>query len=565
RRKLQTMDNVIRRQSEQLDNNYNDKSDSDANYDYRKWEWGYLRTECQNLGLESLYITYVMRLQRSYLSIFLVIHTLIAIVHTVVLVATQQDNVPISPEVYCYLASILIVWISLTATFKEDLVRRHTWLPYVASCIAVIGLVLTDIVIPLYHTTVTQPKQDLRPGYASYILFAIYIFLPLSDNIHCTILAAATTICYLIEIFGVTYRNVDNMIVKSFTEFVFLVGVNLLGFYFRLMNEVAIRRAFLDRRECVEGNLLLKFERDQEKDLLLSILPTHIAGAIEIDIRRMIERIRLEKRLAVEQGHNSKNSTDTQLSVKTWRGEHIHKLYVEHHTGVSVLYADVVNYTHMTTQLPVKVLVETLHELFVKFDQASEEFNVLRIKFLGDCYYGVSGVPVRNPDHAKSCVNLGLRMIKDIRDVRAQKNNLNIDMRIGVHSGSIMSGVIGACKWQYDIWSKDAQIANKLESTGVPGKVHITKQTLDMLDGKYICDIGTEKAAQDPFLRKNGITTFLISPQYSTEYNYYIPDDNNNNRRCSFGVKRLIQARSSNLTTTLFGSRASRFTSSIEI
>lgn len=144
-------------------------------------------------------------------------------------------------------------------------------------------------------------------------------------------------------------------------------------------------------------------------------------------------------------------------------------MYVEHHAAVSVLYADVVNYTYMTTQLPVKVLVETLHELFVKFDQASEEFNVLRIKFLGDCYYGVSGVPIRNPDHAKSCVNLGLRMIKDIRDVRAQKNNLNIDMRIGIHSGSIMSGVIGACKWQYDIWSKDAQIANRLESTGVPG------------------------------------------------------------------------------------------------
>ncbi len=90
---------------------------------------------------------------------------------------------------------------------------------------------------------------------------------------------------------------------------------------------------------------------------------------------------------------------------------------------------------------------------------------------MGDCYYGVSGVPVRNPDHAMSCVNLGLRMIKDIRDVRATKNNLNIDMRIGIHSGSIMSGVIGACKWQYDIWSKDAQIANKLESTGVPGFV----------------------------------------------------------------------------------------------
>lgn len=150
------------------------------------------------------------------------------------------------------------------------------------------------------------------------------------------------------------------------------------------------------------------------------------------------------------------------------------KLYIERHASVSVLYADVVNYTQITTQLPVKTLVEVLHELFVKFDQASEEFNVLRIKFLGDCYYCVSGVPVQNPHHAKSCVNLGLRMIRDIREVRAQRNNLNIDMRIGVHSGSIMSGVIGAYKWQYDIWSKDASIANRMETTGVPGFVYIT-------------------------------------------------------------------------------------------
>lgn len=92
----------------------------------------------------------------------------------------------------------------------------------------------------------------------------------------------------------------------------------------------------------------------------------------------------------------------------------------------------------------------------------------MRIKFLGDCYYCVSGVPIKNKRHAKNCVDLGLRMIKDIRDVR-QSRDLNIDMRIGIHSGSIISGVIGACKWQYDIWSSDVNIANKMESTGEPG------------------------------------------------------------------------------------------------
>lgn len=119
-----------------------------------------------------------------------------------------------------------------------------------------------------------------------------------------------------------------------------------------------------------------------------------------------------------------------------------------------------------------------------------QEYNVLRIKFLGDCYYCVSGVPEPNPHHARSCVDLGLRMIRDIREVRAQRN-LNIDMRIGVHSGSIMSGVIGACKWQYDIWSKDASIANRLETTGVPGCVtfymNVTFEFDQHLFRVYVC------------------------------------------------------------------------------
>lgn len=70
----------------------------------------------------------------------------------------------------------------------------------------------------------------------------------------------------------------------------------------------------------------------------------------------------------------------------------------------------------------------------MKFDEASMEFNVLRIKFLGDCYYGISGAPVKNKRHAQNCVDLGLKMISEIREVR-QARNLSIDMRIGVHSG----------------------------------------------------------------------------------------------------------------------------------
>ncbi|EAT43379.1 AAEL005177-PA [Aedes aegypti] len=478
-------------------------------YALKKWELGFLRQECVNLGLEVFYNKYMARVQRSYLSIFVVLQTFISIAHVVVIVTgDQHPTAAIHPDLICYTFGSLIVWISLFAAFKERLIKAHPWVPYVTSCAAIFTLIVTDIMIPLYHAVVTFMNPPLRPSYASHVIFAIYIFLPLSENYNVIILGGATTICYLIIMALITYRLESDMIIKVTTELIYFLCLNLFGLYFRLINEVAIRRTFLDRRELVEGNLLLKFARNQEKELLLSILPEHTAELMEKDIRVMIEKMRSGH-------HNNINPHNFFRTGTQWRSINIYlhfsKLYVQKHTNVTILYADVVNYTFITTQLPVKSLVDVLHELFVKFDEAAKEFNVLRIKFLGDCYYCVSGVPIKNKHHAKSCVDLGLRMIKDIRDVRMSRD-LNIDMRIGIHSGSIISGVIGACKWQYDIWSRDVIIANKMESTGEAGKVHVTMQTLELLDGEYIYEDGTDKAKSDPVLVKHNIQTFLIVP-----------------------------------------------------
>ncbi|XP_035790946.1 adenylyl cyclase X E-like [Anopheles albimanus] len=527
----------------------NDHSlDSEGDYiALKKWELGFLRRECVNLGLETFYLKYMERVQRSYLSIFVVLQTFVSISHVIVIVTGKQHpTAAIHPDLICYTFGILIVWISLFAAFKEGLVKAYPWVPYVSSSVAVITMIITDLTIPLYHAAVTFINPPLRPSYASHTILAIYIFLPLSENIHGIILGSATSLCYLIEMTLITYRLEENTALKVITELVYFVCLNLFGLYFRLINEVAIRRTFLDRRELVEGNLLLKFARNQEKELLLSILPEHTAELMEKDIRAMIEKTRHDQ-------HNANQTINTHNFFRTgtqWRS--INKLYVQKHTNVTILYADVVNYTHMTTQLPVRTLVDVLHELFVKFDEASKEFNVLRIKFLGDCYYCVSGVPVRNKYHAKSCVNLGLRMIKDIREVRLSRD-LNIDMRIGIHSGSIISGVIGACKWQYDIWSKDVIIANKMESTGEAGKVHVTMQTLELLDGEYIFEEGTAQAKEDPILLKHNIQSFLIVPQPGyDDGSFFSIQEPGPSSRMSSGVKRKTIKKERSLVTRNF-------------
>lgn len=105
-------------------------------------------------------------------------------------------------------------------------------------------------------------------------------------------------------------------------------------------------------------------------------------------------------------------------------------------------------------------------------------------------------------------------MIKIIKDVRAKvrrESGVDVNMRIGVHSGNIISGILGNNKWQYDVWSRDVVIANKMEQTGKPGKVHVTQQTLDLVNANEYDCVPVE-SLNDEVLKKYGIRSYLITP-----------------------------------------------------
>ncbi|NWX18169.1 ADCY3 cyclase, partial [Aegotheles bennettii] len=127
---------------------------------------------------------------------------------------------------------------------------------------------------------------------------------------------------------------------------------------------------------------------------------------------------------------------------------------------------------------------------------------------LGDCYYCICGLPEYREDHAVCSIMMGLAMVEAISYVR-EKTKTAVDMRVGVHSGTVLGGVLGQKRWQYDVWSTDVTVANKMEAGGIPGRVHISQSTMDCLKGEFEVEPG-EGGSRCEYLKEKGIITYLV-------------------------------------------------------
>jgi class 3 adenylate cyclase len=158
------------------------------------------------------------------------------------------------------------------------------------------------------------------------------------------------------------------------------------------------------------------------------------------------------------------------------------RLIADNFDDVTVLFADLVGFTEMASRMTPQNVVGLLNEIFSAFDKLAHEHSLEKIKTIGDAYLVVGGLLDSEGEHLKSCADMALGMLEAI--VSCGEGDLTL--RIGLHTGPVTAGVIGEHKFAYDLWGDTVNIASRLESHGVPGKIHVSNIVRERLEPAFV-------------------------------------------------------------------------------
>jgi len=157
-------------------------------------------------------------------------------------------------------------------------------------------------------------------------------------------------------------------------------------------------------------------------------------------------------------------------------------LIADRHEAVSVLFSDVVGFTQLSARLPPAVLIDKLNRLFSGFDEICEQTGVEKIKTHGDAYLVIGGLD-GSTDHAAAVAEAALQMIEQVEERAGAGTDLRI--RIGLHGGPAVAGVIGTTKFAYDVWGDTVNVAARLEATSEPNRIHVSGTLAAELEDRY--------------------------------------------------------------------------------
>lgn len=225
-------------------------------------------------------------------------------------------------------------------------------------------------------------------------------------------------------------------IIQAFNKELLIVGlgsaVSCLIMYFALENP--------DMNIIEELN---KANR-RAKDLILNVLPLSIAKRLEFNL----------------------------------------KPFFDEYENVTIMFLDIIDFTKMTNEVGGTSLVRILNDFFGELDDLLENFRIEKIKTIGDAYMVASGVPDRYENTCDETVKFARQVLRRLEDFN-KRNNLNINVRIGINNGRVVAGVIGKTKFIYDLWGEPVNLAWRLQTNGIANRIHVSGRVKSILDGKY--------------------------------------------------------------------------------
>lgn len=180
---------------------------------------------------------------------------------------------------------------------------------------------------------------------------------------------------------------------------------------------------------------------------------------------------------------------------------------------VSILFTDFKGFTQLSEKMNPRDLVAEIDHCFRKFDEIMTKYDIEKIKTIGDAYMAVSGLPVESPEHAMNMVSAALEIRNFMEDYKAQRlaeNKLFFEIRIGIHTGEVVAGIVGVKKFAYDIWGDAVNTAARMESSGEVGKVNISETTYQLVKSRYDCTFRGEIEAKG----KGKVNMYFVEDQH---------------------------------------------------
>ncbi len=325
--------------------------------------------------------------------------------------------------------SVALVVAIYGVTLSEFFLRWHQWVMFVIA-----GTASAFVIHGSYSA---PPEVFATRGYVVLLVTIFVIYSVFRLRFPLATAAGVLSMCVFVAAAVAKGLLASH---DAFRHAAVLVVANAWGMVICYQMEVATRREFVAMRELVE-------ERARSQSLLLNILPAELAQEL--------------------------SASGTARPAR--------------YDSATILFTDFSGFTQAASAMPAERMVSELNEIFAAFDDICDEEGVEKIKTIGDAYMAAAGLPKPCTDHAQRCVRAGLRMVDYLRE-RNRTAPFKWSLRVGVHSGPVVTGVVGKRKYAFDVWGDTVNIASRMESAGEAGRANVSAYTFDLIRSEFDCE-----------------------------------------------------------------------------